>query len=157
MKLSEINSAPGFEDLLAFKDVEQEDKHNATMLMFKFLSEVEDVTKNNNIARKKLAELIGTSASNVTQLFRGNRLINLLTLAKLERVLDIEFEVNRAKKTEGKTENLDTINLFSINSGDTFSVLTSSFGDAYLDKAFEGGQKTMKYVPSAHQSFTEKV
>lgn len=136
MKLSEIKSAPGFEDLLSFRNVEQEDKHNAAMIMFKFLSEIEDVTKNKDISRKKIAELIGTSASYVTQLFRGDKLINLLTLAKLERVLDIEFEISTAKKVGEKKNDVTSETVVYTSSVLTMNLSQhhSTFGEAYSNK-----------------------
>jgi transcriptional regulator with XRE-family HTH domain len=102
MKLNEVIAAPGYEDLLIFEDINEEDRHNAAMIMFKFLSGIEDVTKD-KLSRKKLAELIGTSPSYITQLFRGDKLINLLTIAKLERVLNIEFDITPRFISDKKT------------------------------------------------------
>jgi transcriptional regulator with XRE-family HTH domain len=82
----------GFEDLFDFEDESNEIHHNAVLLMFKFLSEVEKITEN-KFSKKDISKLIGTSASYVTQLFRGNKLINFETLAKLEKALAIEFKV----------------------------------------------------------------
>jgi transcriptional regulator with XRE-family HTH domain len=102
MKLNEAIAAPGYEDLLFFEDINEEDRHNATMIMFKFLSGIEDVSKD-KLSRKKLAELIGTSPSYITQLFRGDKLLNLLTIAKFERVLNIEFVITPRFISDKKT------------------------------------------------------
>jgi transcriptional regulator with XRE-family HTH domain len=82
----------GFEDLFDFDDESNEINHNATLLMFKFLSEIEKVTEN-KFSKKQLSAFIGTSASYITQLFRGNKLINLETLAKFEKAFAIEFKI----------------------------------------------------------------
>jgi len=103
MKLNEVIAAPGYEDLLIFEDINEEDRHNAVMIMFKFLSVIEDVTKDKKLSRKKLAELIGTSPSYITQLFRGDKLMNLLTIAKFERVLNIEFNITPRFISDKKT------------------------------------------------------
>jgi transcriptional regulator with XRE-family HTH domain len=50
--------------------------------------------------RKQLADEIGTSASYLTQLFRGDRLLNFKTVAKIEGALEIRFEVNSIKSSE---------------------------------------------------------
>lgn len=103
MKLNEVIVASEYEDLLSFNSTQDEDKHNATMIMFKFLSAIDDATKD-KISRKNLASLIGTSPSYITQLFRGDKLINLITVAKFERVLDMEFDIIARFNSETKTE-----------------------------------------------------
>ena len=63
------------------------------MMMFQFLSEVEKVMENRKINKKDLAKIIGTSSSYVTQLFRGDKLINFKTLAKIKKGLNLKFEI----------------------------------------------------------------
>lgn len=82
-----------FNDLFAFEDDKEEIKHKAHILMFRFLSEIEEITEERKLKKKDLAKIIGTSPSYVTQLFRGDKLINLETLAKLEKGLNIDFEI----------------------------------------------------------------
>jgi transcriptional regulator with XRE-family HTH domain len=64
------------------------------MLMAKFLSEIEQHQKLKDIDRKTLAALIGTSPSYLTQVFRGDKPLNFKTLAKIQAVLNIKFEVS---------------------------------------------------------------
>jgi transcriptional regulator with XRE-family HTH domain len=64
------------------------------MLMAKFLSEIEQQQKLKDIDRKTLAALIGTSPSYLTQVFRGDKPLNFKTLAKIQAVLNIRFEVS---------------------------------------------------------------
>lgn len=68
-------------------------EHRAQMLSFIFLSEAQKVMDHNGWTRKQLADEIGTSASYLTQLFRGDRLLNLKTTAKIENALGIEFGI----------------------------------------------------------------
>jgi transcriptional regulator with XRE-family HTH domain len=63
------------------------------MIMYRFLSEVERITEEKNLSRKDLAKLIGTSASYITQLFRGHKIVNLETIAKIQKALDFKFEI----------------------------------------------------------------
>ena len=68
-------------------------ENQANLLMFQFLSVVEARCKELGWKRKQLAEKIGTSASYITQLFRGDKQVNFVTLAKFQKVLGIEFEI----------------------------------------------------------------
>lgn len=81
-------------DRLSNQLSEQEIVENqADLLMFRFLSLVESRCKELGWNRKLLAEKIGTSASYITQLFRGDKVVNLVMLAKFQKVLGIEFEI----------------------------------------------------------------
>jgi transcriptional regulator with XRE-family HTH domain len=87
----EILSA--FEKALSSIDAKEDLEYNSRMIMFRFLSEVERVSEEKKINRKELAALIGTSPSYITQLFRGNKLINIETIAKFQNVFDFTFEI----------------------------------------------------------------
>ncbi len=76
------------------KSPEEQVEHRAQMLSYIFLSEAQKTMDRKGWTRKQLADEIGTSASYLTQLFRGDRLLNLKTVAKIEAALGIEFEVN---------------------------------------------------------------
>jgi ribosome-binding protein aMBF1 (putative translation factor) len=76
------------------KSDEKEDiQTDALMISYGFLSEIEILTEERKMSRKELAQKIGTSASYITQLYRGSKLLNLTTIAKLEKVFDITFEI----------------------------------------------------------------
>jgi transcriptional regulator with XRE-family HTH domain len=87
-----------FQDLLAFNSYEEEIGHGAHMIMFRFLSEIEILSEEREMTQKELAQKIGTSASYLTQLYRGNKLLNLMTIAKFEKALDITFEIKAKRK-----------------------------------------------------------
>jgi ribosome-binding protein aMBF1 (putative translation factor) len=72
------------------------------MLMTGFLSEIEKVCEERGLLKKDLANMIGTSASYVTQLFRGHKIINLETIAKIMLALDIRFDIS-VRKNNNKT------------------------------------------------------
>jgi len=82
-----------FDSLFKFADEQDRNEVEAKALMARFLSELQPVIEERKLKRKELAELIGTSASYLTQLYRGHKLINLVTLAKLERVLGVRFSI----------------------------------------------------------------
>lgn len=91
-----------FLDLLSFRSYEDEIQHNTQMLMYRFLSEVEILMERNNMTKKELAEKIGTSASYITQLYRGNKPLNMETVAKFQKVFNITFEIKAKLNIESE-------------------------------------------------------
>jgi ribosome-binding protein aMBF1 (putative translation factor) len=89
-----------FKSLIAHDSVESEIDHDAHILMAGFLSEIERIQKQKNISRKSLAERINTSASYLTQVFRGDKPLNFVTLAKIQKTLEIRFEIHARYKRE---------------------------------------------------------
>ena len=85
-----------------FNSFSEEEKleSSARLLMFRFLSIIEVRCEELGWNRKQLAQKVGTSASYITQLFRGDKLINMLTLAKFQKALGLEFEIAEKKSYE---------------------------------------------------------
>lgn len=106
MKFKEkYDIAPEFADLFSFKSKEEELEHEAKMIMFRFLSELEKINFEKPIKKKDLAKKIGTSASFITQLYQGNKLANLLTFAKFQEAYNISFEIKaKSNSTNYKSE-----------------------------------------------------
>ena len=97
-----------------FKSIDSKDDlaYEKRMVTFRILSEIERVAEEKRITRKEIARLIGTSASYITQLLRGYKIINIETLAKIQKALDITFEF---KAIPNKTElNVHNLNLSQI-------------------------------------------
>jgi len=63
------------------------------LLMYRFLSEIDKITGERRINRKELAKLAGTSASYITQLYQGKKIINLQMLTRIKKALDIDFKI----------------------------------------------------------------
>jgi len=105
-----------FKDLLTTASTEEKVELEALVLSAKFLSEIQRVCQEQDILKKDLAEMIGTSPSHVTQLFRGNKTINLKTIAKLQLALGVSFNI---KLSGPHADKLQTPNLiqpqYSIN------------------------------------------
>src|SRR5690554_6362228 len=89
-----------------FSSISEKDRSDidAKVLMFRFLEIVEEERKQKNFSRKDLAESMGVSPAFVSQLFNGDKLLNLVHLAKLQKALGIEFEI---KNEAIREENLD--------------------------------------------------
>lgn len=62
--------------------------------------------KDQNISKKELAQNVGTSASFITQLFRGDRRPNWSMLAKMSHVLKLEFKVMTDETMQEKEEEI---------------------------------------------------
>ena len=94
---------------LLFNQLSEQDKleNDANLIMFRFLSIIEEKCETLGLNRKQLAEKVGTSASYITQLYRGDKLVNMLTLAKFQKALDLEFEIAEKKSYE------ETVNEYS--------------------------------------------
>lgn len=88
-----------FNSIIKPKTEEEAIEHDSFLLMAGFLSEIERVQKQKNINRKTLAEIIKTSASYLTQVFRGDKPLNFLTIAKIQKALDIKFEISAHYKS----------------------------------------------------------
>jgi len=86
-----------FEELFN-KSVEERIEHRAQLLSYIFLSEAEKMMEKNGINKRELAHKIGTSSSYLTQLFRGDRLMNLKTAAKIEHALGMDYEITAKKR-----------------------------------------------------------
>lgn len=85
------------------KSQDEQIEHRAHMLSFMFLSEVERAIDKKGWTKKRLADEIGTSASYLTQLFRGDRLLNLKTVAKMEQALGFQFNIEANSQLEDST------------------------------------------------------
>ena len=95
MKLTEnFTVAKGFESLFDFSEKDQKEL-DALWLAAQFLSIIQDEITLQQITRKELALRIGTSASWLTQVFRGDKLPNLETITQLQKALNIEFEIRQ--------------------------------------------------------------
>ena len=88
-----------FEDLFSFDNNREKLEHEAKMIMFRFLSELQKIQGDKPIKKKDLADKIQTSPSYITQLFRGDKLINLLTIAKIQEAFNIQFQITAVSST----------------------------------------------------------
>lgn len=101
------NVAAEFENLFSFKSKKEEIEHEAKMIMFRFLSELEKINSEKPIKKKELAQVLKTSASYITQLYQGDKLINLLTLAKVQEAYNITFDIKAKHNTENYKEEIE--------------------------------------------------
>ena len=90
--------AKGYEHLFDFAESDQIEL-DALWMAAQFLSAIQEEMILQGINRKELAAKIGTSPSWLTQLFRGDKIPNFETIAKMQDVLNIEFEIKSKNET----------------------------------------------------------
>jgi len=105
-----------FNRVLQFEDDTDRVEHDSKILMFKFLSLIETEMENKGMNKKNLAHLLETSPSYVTQLFRGNKTINLYKLAQLQLLFNIEFDVQIVPKGKQKIKSTKSIKKTKVKS-----------------------------------------
>jgi transcriptional regulator with XRE-family HTH domain len=71
--------------------------------MASFLSVIEIVQEEKGISRKELASMIKISPSYLTQVFRGDKPLNFITLAKIQKALGILFSVGLKQTKKAPT------------------------------------------------------
>jgi transcriptional regulator with XRE-family HTH domain len=104
-----------FGELFNQRSDEKEIKHDSLMLMAAFLSEIEYIQEKNGMSRKELAQKIKISPSYLTQVFRSQKPLNFLTLARIKRALNIRFEVKALHKYELAKENIIQAPIIQLN------------------------------------------
>ena len=105
MKLSKEKKAKGnskdcWNEILSFKGEKDEIRHEAQILMFRFLSEVDRYLNQEGNSRKALAKKMNISASYLTQVYRGNKPLNFETVARFQKALDIKFQIRASRAGE---------------------------------------------------------
>src|SRR5687768_12903058 len=105
-KSNKVQVNPEYADLFSFSNDKDRIEHNAQMISYRILSEVERVCDAKLIKKKDLAVLVGTSKSYITQLFRGTKQVNMQILARFEETLGISFEINSKLHEETNDEYL---------------------------------------------------
>lgn len=92
------------------KSPEEQVGHRAQMLSYFYLSETQKAMDRKDWTLKQLADEIGTSASYLTQLFQGDRLLNFKTVAKIEYALDLKYGIY--EESNQKVEMKEYLDLF---------------------------------------------
>ncbi len=122
---------PEFADLFTFSSEEDEINSEARLISFHFLSEIEKLHGAERGMKTKLASGTGNSKSFITQLFNGDKLVNLPLLARFQKLLGIKFKIIAYPTSEFKyTSEPATIvvahNIFIFNNTDFNSKYTEA-------------------------------
>ncbi len=110
-KLNEIKAA--FDKLLSDDNDLETMERAAKLLAAKFLSQVEKNLIDSNLTKKELAREINIPAKKLKQFFKGDKIIDLKTLAKIEKALEIKFEIGiEEEKTSMTEQNIFPLEVF---------------------------------------------
>lgn len=103
-KFRHLQINPEYQALFAFKTKEEERAHEAQAMSYRILSEVEKICEDRSMTKRDLAAAVGTSASYITQLFRGAKQVNMDMMARFEDALDACFEIRIRCLEQAKAE-----------------------------------------------------
>lgn len=101
-KIKAENIKEQFKSLFNKKTKEEELRLESFLLMASFLSEIELILEKRRLTKANLATQIGISPSYLTQVFKGDKPLNFVTLAKIQKALDIQF-VTRVYSKSGNS------------------------------------------------------
>src|SRR3990167_5581532 len=90
-------------DLLSYDDDAERERFLVKTLHFDFMQEIERLMGSHKMTSKELAGKLGVSQSFVSQLFKGNKLLNLTVLHRIQKVFDIRFRLESGFKTKTNT------------------------------------------------------
>jgi transcriptional regulator with XRE-family HTH domain len=76
---------------LKFKNQDEADQYEAEKLQLDIIAQLQEYMELNKITKADLAKKLNISKSFITQLFSGDKLLNLKILAKLQRRFNIKF------------------------------------------------------------------
>ena len=84
--------APGFEKMFEFESPKEELLHDAKIIQMKILHALTEYLTE-PITKKELAQLLETSPSYITQLYNGDKLMNLEMISRIQAAFNLEFEI----------------------------------------------------------------
>jgi len=125
------NISNEFDDIFSFSNEEEELEHDAQMLMYKFLEEIEKCYKGGKKLKKKdLANILGKSPSFISQLYSGDKLLSFNLLAKIQKTLNLTFEITAQPDSIDYKESASSVNIESFqNEPDGFWVWMNKYPD----------------------------
>lgn len=80
-----------------FENEEDQLRFEAEKLHLQLMHLVQQAMEEKGMNKKQLADALQTTKGYITQLFAADRLLNLITLVKLERILGIRFAIGIVK------------------------------------------------------------
>lgn len=92
---------------------------NAKMIQLDFIQMLDGILKDKDISYAVLANKLGVSKSYISQLYSAKKKINLTTLSKLCKILDIEFEIKPKMRINKKLKKIDKIKYLNSIEGTT--------------------------------------
>lgn len=90
---SKINSLDKLNKMLEFKSESEKERLEEEILHLKFIATIEEIMDQKDVNRTELGNLLNSSKSYVSQLFSGYKMINIKTLSKIQKALNVTFRI----------------------------------------------------------------
>jgi ribosome-binding protein aMBF1 (putative translation factor) len=87
------------EDVFTFENDDEKLQFEAEMIHLDIMNEVRMLMNLHGVNKTELAKRLKTSKGYVTQLFSGDKLINLKTIAKIQQIFDVRLTKKFVKKS----------------------------------------------------------
>jgi len=93
-------------EVFSFENENDQIQFEAEMIHLDLINEISKLMDLRKMNKAELAKALGMTKGYVTQLFSGDRLLNLKTLAKIQQIFDIRIKLQFVEKTKSrKAEN----------------------------------------------------
>ena len=119
---SKKNLQQQMKEILSFKNDKERLQFEAEIINLDIMHKVQCLMDENKINKTELAKQLNISKGYITQLFTADKLINLKTLAKLQRIFKVKFDMEyetlkkfRMKKLKFKKPDFEKPKLTDIN------------------------------------------
>ena len=87
------NSLDKLNKMLEFNSERERSRLEEELLNLKFIASIEEIMDQKDVNRTELAILLNSSKSYVSQLFSGYKMINIKTLSKIQKTLNVTFRI----------------------------------------------------------------
>lgn len=81
-------------DIIKFSSDNEKLEFEAEIIQLDFMSYLDNLMKLNNLSKTDLAKKMKKSSSFITQLFNGDKQLNIKHLAMFQRIFNVKFEIS---------------------------------------------------------------
>lgn len=94
MNFKKKNDLEKLNQMLEFKSLKEKSKFEEELLNLRFIAVIEGLLEQKDVNRTELSKILDSSKSYVSQLFSGNKMLNIRTLAKIQKALNVSFKLD---------------------------------------------------------------
>lgn len=86
-----MTSSDFMKEIFSFENEEEKIQFEAETIHLDMMHEIRKLMKESDMNKAELSKRLNTSKGYITQLFTGDRLINMKTLAKIQRIFNVKL------------------------------------------------------------------
>jgi transcriptional regulator with XRE-family HTH domain len=94
-------------EAFSFENEEEKIQFEAEMIHLDLIEEISKLMEAKGMKRADLAKALGTTKGYVTQLFSGDRFLNIKTLAKIKNIFDVKIKIEFQEKKKHKKKDCE--------------------------------------------------